>query len=55
MKTLMLAILITLYMVIAIPVRIVYYAIGYVLAVTLFIVGGVMVLTYKGVAAITRH
>lgn len=55
MKTLMVAILITLYMVIAIPVRIAYYMVGYVLAVTLFIVGGVMVLTYKGVAAITRH
>ena len=55
MKTLMWAILITLYMLVASPVRIIYYVVGYALAVTLFIVGGVMVLTYKGVAAITRH
>lgn len=55
MKTLGVAILVTLYLLVAIPVRIVYYAIGYMLAVSLFVIGGAMVITYKGIAAITRH
>lgn len=55
MKTLGIALLVTLYLLIAIPARIVYYAIGYALAVVLFIVGGVVVMLYKGIAAVTRY